>query len=234
LQKVFPFFTLSIPFYPLRMLRKRYIMALSALSVFSSALTPFDRAQSLNAGAPKAQQKQYRLTMFGNTFVGDENTPKSQFKNSSGVTAAEHSRQGVLAHERAHDSKAKAAGLSTSGPVLETQEGLTVAGHVSLSVPQLDVQQAMMNPGYLSNFKRQSQGLVDSAHAPENAGIGGYGEMSKADHNVAAIGRANLAQASQVESQKPSMAKALAAKQQKASFGYHPSLMQAYNAGTIS
>lgn len=209
-------------------------MALSALSGFSSALPPSPSAQSLNAGAPKAQQKQYRLTMFGNTFVGDENTPKSQFKNSSGVTAGEHSRQGVLAHERAHDSKAKAAGLSTSGPVLETQDGLTVAGHVSLSVPQLDVQQAMMNPSYLSRFKRQSQGLIDSAHAPESAGIGGYGEMSQADRNVAAMGRANLAQASKVESQRPAMTKAMAAKQQKAAFGYHPNLMQAFNAGTIS
>ena len=209
-------------------------MALSASSRLAGGLMPSNQNQSLKADSQKAQQKQYRLTMFGNTFTGAEGTPKSQFKNSNGVTAAEHSRQGVLAHEQAHDSKAKAAGLSTSGPVLETQDGLTVAGHVSLSVPQLDVQQAMTNPGYLSNFKRQSEGLISSAHAPESAGIGGYGEMSRADHNVAEIGRANLAKASQVESQRPAISKAMAVKQQKAAFGYHPDLMQAHNAGTIS
>ena len=209
-------------------------MALSASSGLAGGVTPPNQNKSLKAGSQKAQQKQYRLTMFGNTFTGAAGTPKSQFKNASGVTAAEHSRQGVLAHERAHDSKARAAGLSTSGPVLETQDGLTVAGHVSLSVPQLDVQQAIMNPSYMSNFKRQSEGLISSAHAPEGAGIGGYGQMSGADHNVAAMGRANLAKASQVESQRHAISKALAAKQQKAAFGYHPDLMQAHNAGTIS
>ena len=206
-------------------------MALSA----SSGLGPSAQNKALQASsAQKSQQKQFRLTMFGNTFYGSEGTPQSQFKNSSGVTAADHSRQGVLAHEQAHDGKARAAGLSTSGPILNQRNGLTVAGHVNLSVPQLDPQRAMMDSSYLSQFKTQSKGLVDSAHAPETLGIGGYGEMSGADHNVASIGRSNLAQAQQLESQKPAIQKSMLAKQQKAAFGYHADLLQAHLNGQIN
>lgn len=203
-------------------------MALSASSGLNSVNKP------LQANNAQAQQKQYRLTMFGNTFYGSAGTPKSQYKNASGVTAGEHSRQGVLAHERAHDREAKAAGLQTSGPVLETRDGLTVAGHVNLSVPQLNMQRALTDSSYLANFKRQSQGLVSSAHAPEHAGIGGYGQMSGADRNVASIGRANLAKASQLESRMPALKQQMVAQQQKkAALGYHPSLMKASIDGSI-
>jgi hypothetical protein len=75
---------------------------------------------------------------------------------------------------------------------------------------------------------------VDSAYAPEYAGIGGYGEMSDADHNVARIGRSNLAQAQQFESQKPAIQKSMLAKQQKAVFGYHADLLQAHLNGQIN
>ncbi len=203
-------------------------MALSANSGLNSLNAP------LQAKSPQVQQKQYRLTMFGNTFYGAAGTPKSQYKNANGVTAGEHSRQGVLAHERAHDSEAKAAGLSTSGPVLQTRDGLTVAGRVNLSVPQLNMQRAMTDSSYLANYKRQSLAVVNSAHAPEHAGIGGYGQMSGADHNVAAIGRANLAKASQLESRLPALKQQMAAQQQKkAAMGYHPSLMKAHIDGSI-
>jgi len=201
-------------------------------------MLPLNANSNVNLNGPKPLSQKQAFSMFGNTFVGEVGQSKSQFKASNGMTAADHSRQGVLAHENAHDSEAKAAGLSTSGPILETKDGLTVAGHVNLEVPQFDKRRAAVDSGYLSDFKRKSQGLVNSATAPEHAGIGGYGHMSSADSHVAEVGRSNVsmansfnAQAEQAKMQSTQVK--TQAKNVSANFGYHPDLLNAFNSGTI-
>jgi hypothetical protein len=194
---------------------------------------------STSGGQVQSQRKQ--VSIFGHTFYGQEGMAVDEFRNSEGVAISTHTHEGVLAHERAHDNVARAAGLETSGPVLQKQKGITVAGHVNIGVPQFDKQRALTDDAYLKTYQRQSQGLVDSANAPELAGIGTYGEMSDADHNVAAMGRNKVQEARAFEAQRPQLLAQQQAKQQmsasqrqqQAAFGYNPGLMNAFNNGII-
>jgi hypothetical protein len=198
-------------------------------------------ASSLSAGQPQQTEQRKQLSIFGHTFYGKEGMSVDQFQSSEGVTAAQHTHEGVLAHERAHDLAARSAGLDTSGPVLQKQKGVTVAGHVSIGIPQFDKARALTDDAYLKTYQRQSQGLVDSATAPERAGIGSYGKMSDADHNVAAMGRRKVQEAHAFEAQRPQLLReqqlkqqmSASQRQQQAAFGYHPGLMAAFNNGVI-
>jgi hypothetical protein len=192
------------------------------------------------ASGQSQQPQRKQLSIFGHTFFGQEGMPVDQFQSSEGVAVSTHTHEGVLAHERAHDNVARAAGLQTGGPVLQKQKGITVAGHVNIGVPQFDKQRALTDDAYLKTYQTQTKGLVDSATAPSRAGIGTYGELSDADREVAAMGQAKHQEALAFESQRPQMqaqqqAKQLspAQRQQQAAFGYNPGLMDAFNNGVI-
>lgn len=190
------------------------------------------------SGQVQPQRKQ--VSIFGHTFFGQEGMAVDQFQSSEGVSMGEHTHAGVLAHERAHDNVARAAGLQTGGPVLQKQKGVTVAGHVNIGVPQFDQQRALKDDSYLKTYQTQTKGLVDSATAPSLAGIGSYGELSDADRNVAAMGARKHQEALAFEQQRPQLlaqqqAQQLspAQRQQQAAFGYNPGLMAAFNNGII-
>jgi hypothetical protein len=191
-------------------------------------------------------QPTHTISMWGQPFYLN---PIFQDKNeavaANGNKVGKETHQHILAHEDAHRLTAQAHGVET-GPSVVTigSDGLPDGGHVELKTkgefnPQLALSQGQ---SYIDETKRHNEGLIASAEAPASANIPfGYGELSQADKDIAAMGRANLAQVAAFEGtnqgqaltavkEKPSQA----AQQQLAMLASHPDLLQAFQNGTIS
>jgi hypothetical protein len=190
------------------------------------------------------------FTRWNQTFYGREGQDPSTFINLAGETAKENTIGGVKAHEDAHRLVAQKYGLSTGDSIVETNQNMAEGGHVTLQIPEFDSKQAFLDPSYLKDFRYKSEGVVASAEAPQHvisqygttAGLDskGYGELSQADKDIAATGRANLAKVANFKSS--DAGKALAtlgqnpsprAQQQLALMAHHPDLLKAFNNGTM-
>ena len=191
-------------------------------------------------------QPTHTISMWGQPFYLN---PIFQDKNeavaANGNKVGKETHQYILAHEDAHRLTAQAHGVET-GPSVVTigSDGLPDGGHVELKTraefnPQLALSQGQ---SYIDETKRHNEGLIASAEAPASANIPfGYGELSQADKDIAAMGRINLAQVAAFEGtnqgqaltavkEKPSQA----AQQQLAMIASHPDLLKAFQNGTIS
>ncbi len=183
-------------------------------------------------------QPTHTFSMWGQEFFFN---PQTQDKNeavaANGNKVDLETHKHIFAHEEAHRLTAQAHGVET-GPSVVTKgsDGLPDGGHVELRTngefnPQLALSQGQ---SYLDETKRHNEGLIFSAEAPASANIPfGYGELSQADKDIAAMGRANLAQVAAFEAtnqgqaltavkEKPSQA----AQEQLAMIGSHPDLLQ--------
>ena len=192
-------------------------------------------------------QPTHTFAMWGHEFFFN---PQIQDKNeavdANGVNAVKATHDGVKAHEDAHYETAQRYGIKTGPPVVEMEGGMTSGGHVSLQTEEFNQARALQEgKPYLDDFKyRMGEGLIESAIAPEKAGLShGYGELSGMDGDlgVKMLGEQNLAKVAAFEAtnqgqaltavkEKPSPA----AQQQLAMIASHPDLLQAFQNGTIS
>ena len=192
------------------------------------------------------KQPTHTFAMWGQEFFfNPQFLAKTDAVDANGNKVGLETHKYILAHEDAHRLTAQAHGVET-GPSVVTKgsDGLPDGGHVELKTkgefnPQLALSQGQ---SYIDETKRHNKGLIASAEAPASANIPfGYGELSQADKDIAAMGRANLAQVAAFEAtnqgqaltavkEKPSQA----AQQQLAMLASHPDLLQAFQNGTIS
>jgi hypothetical protein len=152
-----------------------------------------------------------QFTIFGQAFAAGAGQTQGQAKHvRDGITAEEHTRRGVEAHEKAHQQVARSYGIDTGSVVLERDGDLYTGGHVELR-PQLawDANRARSDKNYLAAFRKQAEGMVASAEAPQNviaqygapmSGLdsNGYGKLSDADKQISSKWRGYLAQAQQM------------------------------------
>jgi hypothetical protein len=192
-------------------------------------------------------QPTHTFSMWGHEFFfNPQFQDRTEAVDASGVKAPEATKAGVQAHEDAHYETAARYGIKTGPPVVEMQDGMTSGGHVSLQTEEFNQARALTEgKPYLDDFKyRMGEGLIESAIAPEKAGLShGYGELSGMDGDlgVKLLGEQNLAKVAAFEAtnqgkavtavkEKPSQA----AQEQLAMIGSHPDLLQAFQNGIIS
>ncbi|MFN7309790.1 MAG: hypothetical protein ACK5T0_00300 [Vampirovibrionales bacterium] len=191
-------------------------------------------------------QPTHTFAMWGQEFFfNPQFQDKKEAVAKNGEKVGDETSKYIMEHEEAHRLTAQLHGVPT-GPSVVTwgADELPDGGHVKLKTrgefdPQLALSQGQ---SYLDETKRHNEGLIASAEAPASANIPyGYGELSQADKDIAAMGRANLAQVAAFEAtnqgqaltavkEKPSQA----AQEQLAMIGSHPDLLQAFQNGIIS
>ena len=193
------------------------------------------------------KQPTHTFAMWGQEFFfNPQFQAKTDAVDANGVNAVKATHDGVKAHEDAHYETAQRYGIKTGPPVVEMEGGMTSGGHVSLQTEEFNQARALKEgKPYVDDFKyRMGEGLIESAIAPEKAGLShGYGELSGMDGDlgVKLLGEQNLAKVAAFEAtnqgqaltavkEKPSQA----AQQQLAMLASHPDLLQAFQNGTIS
>ncbi|MFN9691090.1 MAG: hypothetical protein ACK551_03210 [Vampirovibrionales bacterium] len=193
------------------------------------------------------KQPTHTFAMWGQEFFfNPQFQAKTEAVDANGVNAVKATHDGVKAHEDAHYETAQRYGIKTGPPVVEMEGGMTSGGHVSLQTEEFNQARALKEgKPYVDDFKyRMGEGLIESAIAPEKAGLShGYGELSGMDGDlgVKLLGEQNLAKVAAFEAtnqgqaltavkEKPSKA----AQQQLAMLASHPDLLQAFQNGTIS
>ena len=178
-------------------------------------------------------------------FFNPQFQDKTEAVDANGVNAVKATHDGVMEHEKAHYETAQRYGIKTGPPIVEMEDGMTSGGHVSLKTEAFNKDRALeKGQPYLDDFKRRmGEGLIESAIAPEKAGLSHqYGKLSGMDGDlgVKLLGEQNLAKVAAFEGtdqgkalqqikEKPSAM----AQQQLAMIGSHPDLLQAFQNGTI-
>jgi len=170
----------------------------------SNQQQPFNPIQ----GGQQWGQEQQSITKWNQHFIGDANTPQAQWKHSiDNITMAEHTQNGIMAHELAHRNVGLEHGLEVGAAVVDIgADGTATSGHVKVQTPEVDFQRAQIDSGYMEQVLKQQAGLIAMAEAPLNqikqhapiqtSGLdsNGYGALSFADKDIANKAKAVKAQ----------------------------------------
>jgi|GEM_PF-2738476 len=172
------------------------------------------RANAPNGTQQQGQQGGQRVMRGGwnQNYVppqNNQNASTDQWVHQiDGITAKEHGRIGILAHENAHHFIGIENGIQVGPPKLKFgANGMVVGGSVSVGIPSVDYARAERDPGYRQEALQKQNGLVKLAEAPANINImrqyaprqisgpdsNGYGRLSQADMSIASRAKSEIA-----------------------------------------